>query len=222
MHRAVLWQGLPWSAGEQDKARIKQIKLFWSVRCLLVRSRPCCQLPDKKQEGRRARTDRGSCPHPCPFHLYPARATLRSPRGTGTCPWSCSRCPEKAHAVPRRGQNTWCSWRSPSSPGTGQPGVTPGTVGTRLCCGSEWGWSPACSSWWYAEEEGGRLAVLGHSVHLPVPHIPGGCRVTRQRERNGSPRHPHRSAEAHPAEIQAEESTSSEQTAASSRQDRVS
>lgn len=158
MHRAVLWQGLPWSAGEQDKARIKQIKLFWSLRCLLVGSRPCCQLPDKKQEGRRARTDRGSCPHPCPFHLYPARTTLRSPRSTGTCPWSCSRCLEKAHAVPRRGQNTWCSWRSPSSPGTGQPGVTPGTEGTRLCCGSEWGWSPACSSWWYAEEEGGRLA----------------------------------------------------------------
>lgn len=36
MHGAVPWQGLLCPAEEEDKAGLKRIKLFWSIRCLLA------------------------------------------------------------------------------------------------------------------------------------------------------------------------------------------
>lgn len=113
--------------------------LFWSTRYLLatlVGSRPCCKLPAKKQEGRRAGTDQGSCP-PLPLLSMPCQdcTVPTAPAGLAHILRGLARVPEAARgawgrlvAVPRWGQNAWWSWGDPSSPGAGHPRVAPATV----------------------------------------------------------------------------------------------
>lgn len=192
MHRAVLWQGLPCLAGEQDEARIKPKKFFQSMMLPLDTSgevqallpAPCQNAGGKEGQGRRL-----TSPHPAP--LICALLGLHStygPRRAGMHPRSCSGRLGKARAVPQQGQNSWCSWGNPSSPRAGHPRVAPSVargealLGVRGCAaGAEPLPVPAGMTPSVAHGQGHSLAdAWGAGATSQCPTVPRGCRVTRQ------------------------------------------
>lgn len=205
MHRAVPWQGLFCVAGEQDNTRIKPTKLFWSLFTPLVGSRPCCQLPAKKQEGRRAGADQGSrlplppLSVPCQDCTVPVARTglAHITMGLAGVPGATWGAWGRFELSPSEDKTPGTAGETPSAPEWGTPEWPQMQRGVRLCWGSERGCAggvepqpaPARMSP-FGGKRAGRQAGRGlrHSVHVPVPHCPQGLQVHRAAREKWQPR----------------------------------